>query len=140
MSFLKTSELKPGGFLVLKHFMNQKQELGKKGEFIVKNHYLNLGYELLEESWRSGRREVDLIFSKNQKLIFIEVKSRNFNPFDFKEVPLSKKQVIGLKQAILSYCFLNKVSPEKASLDLVLVTFKRTSKGVLIKKYHNICR
>lgn len=118
--------------------MNQKQELGKKGEFIVKNHYLNLGYKFLEEGWRDGRREIDLIFSKNQKLVFIEVKSRNFNPLDFKAVPLSQKQVISLKKAILAYCRLNKISPEKISLDLVLVIFKQSNKGILIKKYYNI--
>ncbi len=118
--------------------MNQKQELGRKGEFIVKNHYIKLGYKLLEEGWRNGRREVDLIFSKNQELVFVEVKSRNFSPLDFKAVPLSKNQVISLKKAILAYCHLHKISPEKASLDLVLVIFKQNNKGLVIKKYYNI--
>ena len=118
--------------------MYQKQELGKKGELIVKKHYLNLGYKLLEENWRSGRKELDLIFSKNEQLIFIEVKSRNFNPLDFGTVPLTEKQIISLKSAILDYCYFLKLSPEKSRLDLVLVIFHKKSKETVIKKYQNI--
>lgn len=118
--------------------MNQKQELGKKGELITKNHYLSLDYKLLAENWRSGRGEIDLIFSKKEELIFVEVKSRNFNPLDSQAVPLTKRQVTTLKVAILAYCQFHKISLENSRLDLVLVIFKRNSKKIMIKKYYNI--
>jgi len=118
--------------------MNKKQELGKRGEFIAKNHYLNLGYKLLAENWRNGRNEIDLIFNKNKDLIFIEVKSRNFNVLDLNAIPLTKKQVINLKKAILAYCYLNKIHLENTQLDLILVIFKQNCKRAVIKKYYNI--
>ena len=129
-----------GGFLVLikNYFMNKNQELGKRGELIAKNHYFNLGYKLLAENWRHGRSEIDLIFNKNKDIVFIEVKSRNFNTFDFKTVPLTKKQVITLKTAILAYCYLHKISLENTRLDLILVVFKQKNKRIIIKKYYNI--
>lgn len=118
--------------------MNKKQELGKRGEFIAKNHYLNLGYKLLAENWRNDRSEIDLIFSKNKDLVFIEVKGRNFNILDFETIPLTNKQVINLKRAILAYCFLHKIPLENTRLDLVLVIFQQNSKKIVIKKYYNI--
>lgn len=118
--------------------MNSKQALGKRGELLIEKSYLNLGYKLLARNWRSGRRELDLIFTKNGGLVFIEVKSRNFSPLDFEVIPLAKKQIISLKRAILDYCYLHKISTDRASLDLVLVIFKEGSREITIKKYHNI--
>ncbi|MBN2854297.1 YraN family protein [Patescibacteria group bacterium] len=118
--------------------MNRRRELGKKGELMVEKYYLNLGYKLLERNWRSGKKELDLIFSKNKKIFFVEVKSRNFNYLDFKEVPLNKSQVKNLKEAILDYCYLKKINPERVYLDLFLIIFYQKNKKIVLKKYHNI--
>jgi len=118
--------------------MNKKQELGKKGELLVEKHYLNLGYKLLARNWHSGKKELDLIFSKNKKIFFVEVKSRNFNPLDFKEIPLNNHQVKNLKEAILDYCYLRKISLENVYLDLFLIIFYQKSKKLILRKYKNI--
>lgn len=41
-------------------------------------HYLQLhGYEILEQNWRCRSGEIDLIASREEELVFVEVRSRH---------------------------------------------------------------
>jgi putative endonuclease len=51
-------------------------DLGRDGEQIAKDFLEGAGYRILAQNWRYGRAEVDLIASHDQKIIFIEVKTR----------------------------------------------------------------
>jgi len=56
--------------------MAKHLDLGILGEQLAKTYLLNKGYQLLEQNWRYGRAEVDLIMEQEGKLIFVEVKTR----------------------------------------------------------------
>ncbi|NJL96700.1 YraN family protein [Candidatus Gracilibacteria bacterium] len=58
--------------------------LGNKGESLTKDHYIKNGYKLVSSNFDyykkkgKGRQgEIDLIFTKNNILVIVEVKSRN---------------------------------------------------------------
>lgn len=65
---------------------------GKTGEQIAKNHLEKNGYEILEENWRTGRAEIDLIAYKNKTIIFIEVKTRSGTFFGHPEDFVNNKK------------------------------------------------
>ena len=59
--------------------MASHNELGKKGEELAVKFLSNLGYEILEQNFRFKRDEVDIIASKNDIIVFVEVKTRANN-------------------------------------------------------------
>ncbi len=61
--------------------MASHNDTGKRGEVIAKKHLEDKGYKILEVNWRYKRAEVDLIASKDETLIFAEVKTRTGNTY-----------------------------------------------------------
>jgi putative endonuclease len=52
-------------------------ELGKKGEAVAVKYLMDKGYKLIQQNYRSGRGEIDIIVrSDDNRLIFVEVKAR----------------------------------------------------------------
>jgi putative endonuclease len=57
--------------------MNEKSELGKRGEEEAASYFLNEGYEILHKNYRIGYSEVDLILKRGNLIVFAEIKSRS---------------------------------------------------------------
>lgn len=51
-----------------------KKDKGNKGEDLVAHYYQHHGYVLLEQNYTIAWWELDLIFSKDDTLFFVEVK------------------------------------------------------------------
>jgi len=56
--------------------MAAHNELGRYGELLAKAYLEQQGYRILEKNWVYGRAEIDLIAFYEQRLIFVEVKTR----------------------------------------------------------------
>ncbi|MEO8066043.1 MAG: YraN family protein [Candidatus Doudnabacteria bacterium] len=73
-------------------------DLGKAGERMVADDYIQKGYRLLEKNYifPHGKQtgEIDLIFQKDQEIIFVEVKSRSNHKFGgpFEAVDFNKRR------------------------------------------------
>ncbi|WP_436514431.1 YraN family protein [Ekhidna sp. To15] len=79
---------------------------GIEGEAIAKRHYENIGCEVLEENYRFGRAEIDLIAMESERLlIFIEVKRRSRRDFGEPETFVSESQQQRIKEAAEHYIF-----------------------------------
>jgi len=76
--------------------MASHNELGKEGEKLAVKYLSNLGYEILETNFRFKRDEVDIIASKNDFIVFVEVKTRanNFLGEPEEAVSVSKQKRI----------------------------------------------
>ena len=67
--------------------MNKKDELAKEGENIATKYLIDNDYEIICRNWFKNHLEIDIIAKKNNRLIIVEVKTRNTdffgNPQDF---------------------------------------------------------
>ncbi len=72
--------------------MNHKKKLGKLGEDIVARHLQQEGFTILAQNYRKYFGEVDLIATKSELLIFVEVKTRQRIYGDLTEVIVPSKQ------------------------------------------------
>jgi putative endonuclease len=52
-------------------------ELGKFGEQLASELLVKKGFKLLERNWRFGKIELDIIAKTKEKIVFIEVKTRD---------------------------------------------------------------
>ena len=79
---------------------------GIQGEGIAKNHYERHGYEVLEQNFRHGRSEIDLIVMKNEQLlVFVEVKNRSRKDFGEAETFVSEAQQNRIREAAEEYIY-----------------------------------
>lgn len=57
-----------------------KRQLGDIGEKIARNYLKRKGYNILENNYRKKYGEVDIVAKDRKVLVFVEVKTRVYNP------------------------------------------------------------
>lgn len=95
---------------------NRKQ-IGDYGEKLALEAYLKADYEIVAQKYRCPKGEIDLILQKENKLIFVEVRTKTSNSFGTAEESITEKK----KQTIrkVSLYFLNgKYDGEMINLDI----------------------
>lgn len=73
--------------------MAAHNETGKVGEQLAAEWLKKQGYQIIQQNWRYGHREIDLIATKNTKLHFFEIKTRRGNSFGYPEDRVDKKKL-----------------------------------------------
>jgi len=92
--------------------MDHRSRLGKAGEEIVVEKLQSEGFSILERNYTKRFGEVDIIASKKELLIFVEVKMRKNPLFDlaYLIVPSKQKKIISIaKEYITRYDHSQKV-------------------------------
>lgn len=79
------------------------QSIGKKGEELAASYLREKGYEILSRNYRFKKSEVDIICSKNDLLIFVEVKTRSSLKYGQPEVFVSLNQQKAIIRAAEEY-------------------------------------
>ncbi len=85
--------------------MSEHYELGKKGEQLAVDYLTKEGYKIEERNWRFQKAEIDIIASKQETIISIEVKTRSSkdfgNPQDFVNSKKIKLMVVAMSEYVL---------------------------------------
>ncbi|MDB5197888.1 MAG: hypothetical protein JWP88_2259 [Flaviaesturariibacter sp.] len=87
--------------------MAQHNVLGKEGEALAVAYLMERGYQVLHCNWRFSHYEIDIIALLNNRLHFIEVKSRSSKDFGFPEEKVTKKKFQNLAAAASEFLFQN---------------------------------
>ncbi len=80
---------------------------GNKGENVAATFLLQNGYTILQRNWRFKHWEIDIIASKENKLHFVEVKTRTSKKFGNPEEGVNEKKMSSLKKGAEEYLFQN---------------------------------
>ncbi len=72
--------------------MSKNKELGLEGEQMATDYLLKKEWVILERNYRFSRYEIDLIASKNDLIIFVEVKARSNTSFGLPEHFVDEKK------------------------------------------------
>lgn len=83
--------------------MARHNELGKQGEVMATVWLISKGYDILENNWRFGKLEIDIIACKENTLHFIEVKTRSSSRFGHPEELVTRKKMIRFIHAGSAY-------------------------------------
>jgi len=80
------------------------KEKGHTGESLAVTHLVRLGYEIVEQNYRAGRSEVDIIaMLDNRLLVFVEVKLRTNAAYGDPETFVTKNQERKILEAADEY-------------------------------------
>lgn len=97
--------------------------LGERGEMAAWNYLLLKGYKLLEKNFRCALGEIDVIAERENRLVFLEVKTRSSHNFGRPEEavgPEKQRKLIQLAQLYLKS--RNRTGP--ISFDVLSITWK----------------
>ena len=83
--------------------MASHNELGKWGEETATIYLRQKGYTILERDWKSGHRDIDIIATINNTIVFIEVKTRKFNSLTSPIEAVNYQKLKNLKRSINHY-------------------------------------
>ncbi|MCF7922929.1 MAG: ribonuclease HII [Candidatus Marinimicrobia bacterium] len=106
-------------------YFNMESSYGRMGEIFAGMYLIRNGFTLLEHSYRAGREgELDLIVTKSDEIIFIEVKSFAGEPDD----TIALERVTPAKQmqiASIAEKFLEKydIAEPECRFDIITVNF-----------------
>ena len=104
-------------------------ELGKKGELAACSYLRSKGYVILRQNWRNGKYELDIVATKSNKLIIVEVKTRT-RPVQETINVMSRNKEKNLIQAVNNYLQLQKDEVE-CQIDLLIMEKKNLGFNVI---------
>ena len=92
--------------------MAAHNELGKWGEDIASEYLIHTGYQIVERDWKSGRRDVDIIATDGNEVIFVEVKTRRNCLYGAPEEAVDYRKLQSLRLAINHYIKSHRINSD----------------------------
>lgn len=115
------------------------RSLGKWGEQVAADFLLANGYSIVARNWKSPYGEVDLIASRMDTLIFVEVNTRTGKNFGFPEeavTPLKQEHLINCAQTYLDE--INACPALDWQIDVIaIIVLDRGANRFELKHYEN---
>ena len=90
-------------------------------EQLAAEFLIRLGFEILDQSWQAGHREIDLIAQKENLVVFVEVKSASTQAFGHPIERVNKTKIRRLCSAAQQYLLAKNI--EGVDLRFDVVTF-----------------
>ncbi len=102
-------------------------ETGKQGEDIAVGHLIQQGYIICERNWHNRHQEIDIIASKGDELVIVEVKCRSGNPLTEPYVAVNRNKQNLLIKAANAYIQSKDLDME-TRFDIIAITLGREIK------------
>ena len=109
--------------------MASHNELGKRGEQIVLEYLIQSGYQILEQNFRFGRDEVDIIAKHESQIVFIEVKTRMNSIIGEPEEAVNRSKQKRIIRVANHYLVENDLDNE-ARFDIFGITFNQSKENI----------
>lgn len=110
--------------------MAEHNRTGERGEQVACEYLKEHGLRVLHQNWRNGRDEVDIVAETNERLVFVEVKTRHGDQYGDPEVSVTKRKQRCLIRAADAYVNMFAVEKE-VRFDVVSVIFEPGTKRIL---------
>ncbi|NOY88697.1 MAG: YraN family protein [FCB group bacterium] len=100
-------------------YRDKNIEKGRSYEKRAALFFKQNGYEIIEQNWRVGHKEIDLIVKKGNLLVFVEVKSSSSKKFGHPSEHVDAKKIANLTQAAQQYIIAHDIKGVDFRFDVV---------------------
>lgn len=104
--------------------MSQKQFIGRYGEDLAAQYLEDRGYLILERNWRCSLGEIDLIARDKNRIVFVEVKTRNGIGYGHPFEAITANKVSRMRKLVAQWCIQNQQTGVKVRLDAIAVLIR----------------
>ncbi len=98
-----------------------KIELGEMGELLALEYLINEGYTLLAKNYRTAFGEIDLVVSKDETIIFVEVRTRRTLSFGTPEESITRVKRERLIRLALQFCAHHYLYSQNLRFDVIAI-------------------
>jgi putative endonuclease len=116
--------------------MNNKP-LGNLGEEMAREFLESKGYEIVKRNYKTKWGEIDLICKDENKIVFVEVKTRIGERLGMPEDAINKGKMQRLIKNAESYMFFNHLK-NSYRIDAICIVLDRNNEKERIDHYENI--
>ena len=89
--------------------MRKTKDSGDVGETLAESILIEKGYEIVDKNFRSKYGEIDIVAKNDDKLVFVEVKTRWSKRYGKPEEAVTPRKLKRIKRTIDYYLLVNKV-------------------------------
>jgi putative endonuclease len=114
--------------------LNRRQQFGKTGESIAVGFLRSQGYRILEQNYRTGIGEIDIIARDRKTLVFVEVKARTSSRFGNPKSAVTPIKQRKISMVALQYLKATAQMQVKARFDVVAISSAETSPQIELIK------
>ncbi|GJQ61682.1 MAG: UPF0102 protein [Melioribacteraceae bacterium] len=99
--------------------------LGKYGESLATSILYDKGYEIVDKNYRFGHGEIDIIATKNDVLVFIEVKTRSNTMYGEPEEAITYSKQKQLRKIANAYLHEKKIINKDCRFDVIAILLEK---------------
>ncbi len=114
------------------------KQTGKLGEDLAAHYLKKNGYTILHRNYATRYGELDIVATKNNKVCFIEVKTRSNLLKGKPHEAVTYRKIQHLKFAAEIYLLKNKIKDCKLSLDSISIILNPDNTALEIKLFENV--
>ena len=102
-----------------------KKETGDRGEKLAADLLIKKNYKIVEQNYRFGHGEIDIIAKDKDVLVFVEVKTRKNLEFGPPEFAVTKNKQRQIRKIAEAYLYQKKISDLDCRIDVVAILLKK---------------
>jgi putative endonuclease len=114
-----------------------KKELGRWGEEQARNYLLENNYYLIEENYSNRWGEIDLVVSKGDFIVFVEVKTRRSNKFGPPEASVNYKKQSKIRKMATFFTLRSNYSKLQVRFDVITVFVNQAKESIDLNHIKN---
>lgn len=115
-----------------------KQHLGKIGENLAASYLQRKGYVLIDRNFKARYGEIDLICTKDNTLIFVEVKTRIGQSYGKPEEAVTTRKLAEVIKTAQYYASLHTALPEAQRIDVIAIEMATDNKIVSFRHLESV--
>jgi len=104
--------------------VNEKQEIGKKGEEHATKYLIEKNYKIIQRNFECKQGEIDIIAKDKNEYVFIEVKTRQNLNYGMPSESVTIQKQKHIKNATKYYIYLNKLENQYIRFDVIEIFIK----------------
>ena len=120
--------------------MSESQSLGEKGENLAAEYLKKKGYIIRDRNWVSGKKELDIVAENNDFIVFVEVKTREFEKYKntLPEENITYSKLRKLNKIANAYLRLKNLEDEAYRFDAISVWLSEITGEAKIKHIQSL--
>lgn len=115
-----------------------RNPIGKKGEDLAAEFLQKKGYKILDRNFHGRQGEIDIIATKDNILVFIEVKTRRSYQYGTPVESIRHAKIASILTTAGFYVATHKNLPEAQRVDAIAVTMNENEEVTDIEQIENI--